>query len=138
MLGVGIEISEFKGIGYQAMIDFNQWRVAILRYIDELEVQNLNKMQRHDETDEVFVLLEGACTLFFAQPGEKIQEIEVIEMEPKKLYNVKQGVWHTHTLEQGTTVLIIENRNTNDVNSPTMDLSKEQMNQLQQCYFKRN
>jgi len=125
-----IDITSYEGIGYQPMIDYKTWRVAILRYHEELEIQNIMTMQKHDETDEVFVLLNGNCTLFVGGKGDQITEIDGIAMEPLKLYNVKKGVWHTHTLDKDATVLIVENQDTTDQNSPTITLSKEQIAQL--------
>ena len=61
-----IEIKQYNEPGYAPVIDFETWRVAILNDIDELEVHNLKTMQKHQETDEVFVLLRGNCTLFTA------------------------------------------------------------------------
>jgi len=49
-----LEILDFKGIGYKPMIDFGSWRAAILRYIDELIPNRIERMERHNETDEVF------------------------------------------------------------------------------------
>lgn len=117
------------------MIDFASWRVAILRYHEELEIPNIKTMQKHDETDEVFVLLSGNCTLFVGGKGDKIEEIDGIAMEPLKIYNVKKGVWHTHTLDKAATVLIIENQDTSDQNSPTIMLSEEQIAQLKHKFM---
>ena len=39
-------------------------------------------------------------------------------MEINKTYNIKRGVYHTHTLTEDAKVLIIENRDTDDSNSP--------------------
>ena len=125
-----IEISSYEGEGYQAVIDYMEWRVAILNYIDELEIQNITSMQKHNETDEVFVLLKGNCTLFTGEMGDSIGEIDSIAMEPLKFYNVKRGVWHTHTLDKEGSVLIIENRNTDVDNSPRLELSEEQRQAL--------
>ena len=83
-------------------------------------------MQKHDETDEVFVLLEGDFTLFLGGNGEHIGEIEAIKLEPLKLYNVKKGTYHTHTPEKNSTVLIVENVDTTDDNSPKEKLTLEQ------------
>lgn len=129
-----IEVCSYEKEGYSPVIDYMEWRVAILNYIEELEIENITTMQKHNETDEVFVLLKGNCTLFTGGKGETIGEIDSIAMEPFKLYNVKKGVWHTHTLDKEGSVLIIENRNTNDDNSPTLPLSKEQRQKLIQMY----
>ena len=132
-----IDVTSYQGEGYLPMIDFMTWRVAILRYCEELEVQNLTTMQKHDETDEVFVLLEGNCTLFSGGKGDTIQEIDAIMMKPLQLYNVKQGVWHTHTLDHNATVLIIENQDTSDLNSPKEMLTAAQLEQIKSLYDDR-
>jgi ureidoglycolate hydrolase len=123
-----LQVTEYGGEGYLPLVDYADWRVAILRYIDELEPQNLATMQRHDETDEVFVLLAGRCILFIGAGAEQVNEIEIHaqDMEPLKLYNVKRGCWHTHTLSRDATVLIVENRDTAAHNSPEIALDNEQ------------
>lgn len=133
-----IDVSSYQGEGYLPMIDFATWRVAILRYCEELEIQNLTTMQKHNETDEVFVLLEGNCTLFTGGKGEVINDVDAIAMQPLQLYNVKQGTWHTHTLDKAATVLIVENKNTSDLNSPKDHMTKEQIEQVRRLFKERN
>jgi hypothetical protein len=129
-----IDITVYAGEGYKPMIDFKSWRVAILRYCEELEIQNLKTMQKHNESDEVFVLLNGNCTLFSGGKGDTIGEMDTVAMESLKLYNVKQGTWHTHTLDKEATVLIVENQDTSDLNSPTLKLTTEQIEQLRALF----
>ena len=61
-----IEVKEYKEPGYAPVIDFESWRVAVLNDIDELEIPNLKTMQKHLESDEVFVLLIWHLSLFTA------------------------------------------------------------------------
>jgi hypothetical protein len=122
----GIEVHQFDGIGYQKLFHYQSWRIAILNYIEELEPQNIHRFQAHDLTDEAFVLLEGACTLFIFENNE----IVPIHLEPHKIYNIKKGVFHSHTLSKNCKLLIIEEENTNDDNSPTMTLDSAQKQQL--------
>ena len=84
-------------------------------------------MQKHDETDEVFVLLSGRCILFIGEGTEKIEEISAVDMEPMKIYNIKKGVYHTHTLSEDAKLLIVENQNTDDSNSPKINLSNKNL-----------
>lgn len=130
-----IDVTAYADEGYRPMIDFEAWRVAILRYCEELEIQNLGTMQKHNESDEVFVLLNGNCTLFTGGNGDSIDEIDAVAMEPLKLYNVKRGTWHTHTLDKEATVLIVENQDTSDLNSPTERMTAEQREQLNNLFF---
>ncbi len=127
-----LEVSAYTGIGYQPLVDFGAWRVAILRYHDELLPENLDKMQRHNETDEVFVLLAGHCILFLGQGTDQVTNIQAVDMQPLKLYNVKRAAWHTHTLSKDASVLIVENRDTVLENSPFVELSGAQRASLVQ------
>jgi hypothetical protein len=121
-----LEIRDYTGEGYQPLIAYGAWRVAILRYIDELLPQHIGKVQRHDATDEVFVLLGGRCILFIAEGTDRVEGIHGEDMQPLKLYTIKRGTWHTHTLDQEATVLIIENDDTGPINSPEIELTAEQ------------
>jgi hypothetical protein len=47
-------------------------------------------------------------------------------MKPFKLYNVKKDCWHSHTFSRDARVLIVENRATDNSNSPYVGLSPEQ------------
>jgi phage-related protein len=113
-----LEIKEYKGVGYKPVVHFGAWRVAILNYIDELEPDQIIKIQKHNKTDESFILLKGRCILFFGVGKNNIDDILGIDMEPLKVYNVKKGTWHTHTLTKDAVVLIVENDNTSKLNSP--------------------
>lgn len=121
-----IEIKEYTQEGYSPVIDFQTWRVAILNYCEELETQNIIKFQKHNETDEVFVLLKGECTLFISEGKEDVGNIYHIPMKKSKLYNIRKSTWHSHTLSKDAMVLIIENVNTDLSNSPEILLNEEQ------------
>lgn len=120
-----IEKVNFPEVGYQPIIDFESWRVAVLKFCDDLIPENIENMQKHMLTDEVFVLINGSCNLYSAGTGEYPGRIEKIPMEKHKGYNVKKGVWHTHTLSKDAEVLIVENQNTCDDNSPIFLLTDE-------------
>ncbi len=125
-----LEIKEYSDPGYLPLVDYGAWRVAVLNYIDELLPENITHMQRHDQTDEVFVLLAGSCVLFLGEGDDRIEHIYAQEMEPFKVYNVKKGCWHTHTLDPDGRVLIVENCNTGNANSPLIELSLTQRREL--------
>lgn len=106
-----LEISTFRGDGYKPLIDFNCWRVALLRYIDDMDPNVMAALERHMETDEVFVLLEGKAALFLAG-GDGSGELRVEMLQPGLLYNVKQAAWHNAVLSRDATILLVENRDT--------------------------
>ena len=125
-----LEICSYDGSGYKPLIDYDKWRVAILRYCDELLPERILTMQRHDETDEVFVLLEGRCILFLGEGNNTIDSITAVDMVPRQLYNVKRGAWHSHTLSNDASVLIVENCDTTVQNSPKKLLNNDQRQQI--------
>ena len=125
-----LDIRSYSGGGYLPLIDFGDWRVAVLRYSDAFMPLNLDSMERHDETDEVFVLLAGRCTLLIGEGQERIACIHAEDMEPLKLYNVKKGCWHAAALSPDATVLIVENRDTTTLNSPKAMLDARQREKI--------
>ena len=125
-----LEVREYNNEGYSPVVDYCAWRVAVLNYSDQLLPQNLKAMQRHNETDEVFILLRGRCILFIGDGDQEVTGLFAVNMEPFKLYNVKKSTWHTHTLDKDAMVLIVENRDTTFDNSPFCPLSDMQQRMI--------
>ena len=125
-----LEVREYNKEGYSPVVDYCAWRVAVLNYSDQLLPQNLKAVQRHNETDEVFILLRGRCILFIGDGDQEVTGLFGVNMEPFKLYNVKKSTWHTHTLDKEAMVLIVENRNTTFDNSPFCSLSDMQQQMI--------
>jgi len=117
----GIEAHDISKPGFHPVVDFESWRVAIFNDAEIWQEKNISYLQKHDLSDEVFVLLEGSCTLIISE--ETIpKKLYGIKMEKGKVYNIKKGVWHTHVLEEGTKVIVVENSNTSPDNSPKIPL----------------
>jgi ureidoglycolate hydrolase len=125
-----LEVREHNKEGYSPLVDFESWRVAILNFSNDLLPENIKAMQRHNETDEVFILLAGRCILFIGDGEDKISDIFAENMEPLKIYNVKKSVWHSHTLSRDAKVLIVENRDTTFDNSPFSPLTDTQRKKI--------
>ena len=51
-------------------------------------------------------------------------------MEPHKIYNIKKGTWHNHIMDTDGEVVIVENRDTCDDNSPILPLDEKQLVEL--------
>lgn len=120
-----LEIHEFTGIGYKPLIDFGAWRVAMLRYIDELIPDQIERVERHNETDEVFVLLAGQALLFIGQGDDQLEALEPLRMQPLKQYNVRRGAWHVAILSRDASILLVENQNTGKTNTDYFPLNTE-------------
>lgn len=120
------DVYDYSGTGYQKLFAFKSWRVAILNHIKELDKENINEFQAHLETDEAFVLLEGAASLLYLDETD----IKVIHLEKNKVFVIKKGVYHSHVLSTDCKLLIIEEDNTADDNSPKLILNSKQKDMI--------
>jgi len=125
-----LEVHEHNTLDYKPLIDFQSWRVALMNYTPDLTPDKIHRMQKHTQTDEVFVLLAGRCILFLGEGEESVTSVHAVDMELFKLYNVKRGAWHSHTFSKDARVLIVENRDTTDSNSPFVGLNEEQQKKV--------
>ena len=121
-----LEVRQYTGEGYQPVIDFESWRVAILNFIEEIHPEKIDFVERHNETDEVFLLLHGRGILFLGEGEVQIEKIHPVVLESGKLYNVKRGVWHTTVLSRDGSVLNVENQDTTRENTNYLPLLQEQ------------
>ena len=108
---MAIEIYDYKDEGYKRQMSYGSWTVALANYTDKWRRGNTTYIERHLETDEVFVLLMGEGSLLI---GEEMREVK---MELGKLYNVTAGEWHQLVVSEDAKILIVENDNTSAENS---------------------
>lgn len=93
--------------GWKVLKEYEGWKIGCLRYSERFS--GLGEMERHLETDEVFVLLEGDAVLCV--------ENETMNMEKGTLYNVPKGEWHHIVVSKDASVLVVENSNTSKKNT---------------------
>ena len=125
-----LQIREFQGDGFQPLIYFGGWRVAILRFEEDTRAEGIATMERHTETDEVFVLTRGKGVLLIGGDGAKVDGVSPAPMEPGKIYNVRCNVWHAILLSRDASILIVENHDTGSGNSEYMQLTRQQCAQI--------
>ena len=121
-----MQIRGFDGEGFQSLIEFGDWRVAILNYLEDIHPEHNDTMERHIESDEVFVLLKGKGVLLIGGNEAIIESIFQQALEQGKIYNVMRNTWHTILLSRDASVLLVENRDTREQNSEYVSLSKDQ------------
>lgn len=116
--------------GYRTLFQYKDWRVAILNYVDSLRVDQIDYVEAHHETDEIFVLLEGSCYMFLK--GKDGIEFELLALEKNHIYNIPANIYHTHVLSEDAKVLLVEQRDTSDENSTRIYLSPEERKQIKE------
>jgi hypothetical protein len=118
----GLQIEDIHESGWHVPIpDGGGWMAAFMN--GDAESWKLPaKIERHSETDEVFMLLEGAATLGLAGDGEEPGSLTAVSMKPLVLYNVLNRNWHTCAFGPGSRVLIVERAGTGKANTLKLPL----------------
>jgi ureidoglycolate hydrolase len=125
-----LEIKEYRGEGYRTLINFGAWRVALLRWIETTQPEKITYMERHTQTDEVFILLQGQATLILGENGPMVTGLQRQVMESGKLYNVRQNAWHSVIMSRDAAILIVENLDTGESNSEYYQLTEMQKREI--------
>ena len=118
---------EFGGEGMTRVYENPKWMIGIKNWKPMNDIANINCLERHNETDELFILLSGRCTLLFANETANGLKIEAVEMEPCKVYNIPASLWHNTVTEHDTKLALIEDVSTGPSNSDNYDLSEAQI-----------
>jgi glyoxylase-like metal-dependent hydrolase (beta-lactamase superfamily II) len=112
----GLDIIEYGGEGYRRLVNNAKWTLATLNYAERFDAGNLTTLERHNATDETFVLQTGEATLLIGSKAEPVP------MQPLKYYNVRAGVWHHIHVSPDARVLVAENADTSMANTDYLDL----------------
>ena len=123
-----LEITEHKEPGFKPLVIYEGWRAAILNDDpSKYRRDTMKQFERHNLTDEVFVLLQGSCTLLIGdgRSDDSVGAVTPVEMEPNKLYNVRRGVWHNLLGQEGMVLFVVENSNTSRDTSDFLPITPE-------------
>ncbi|MGB7118075.1 MAG: hypothetical protein WBD56_18215 [Anaerolineales bacterium] len=118
-----IEVHNWEGEGYKPLVSHRDWLVALMNWESRFDLSGIGKVERHNETDEVFVLQKGRGILFICNQGS----IQAIDMQPGVLYNVTRGAWHNVIGTRETQWLIVESNDTSEENSDYRDLENDEL-----------
>jgi ureidoglycolate hydrolase len=112
-----IDIQKYDGEGYMSLVSYGTWRVAVLKYLDELQPDKIKTMERHLSTDEVFVLVKGKAQMVLGGNHANIGDLSYYPLAIGEINNIKQNTWHTIILSKDAHLIIIENDDTGIANS---------------------
>ena len=97
---------EFTGEGMQRVFENEKWTVGIKNWKPANDVTGIDCLELHNKTDELFVLVEGSCTLVYANETEGGLEFGAVKMEKDKVYNIPATLWHnTITCKENSDIL---------------------------------
>jgi hypothetical protein len=122
----GLQVFTWNATGYQPLVFSHDWQVALLNWEPIFELEKLGEVERHNHTDEVFVLTRGKAVLFTVDA----KGLQMEEMVPGAIYNVRQGVWHNLTSTRDASWIIVENRDTHLHDCEFRPLNAEELSEL--------
>ncbi len=124
----------FTGEGMQRVYENEKWTVGIKNWKPANDITGIDNLERHNKTDELFSLIEGTCTLLFANEENGELSFDTVKMEKGRLYNIPQGLWHNTITTKDTKMLLIEDVSTSNENSDVLPLSAEQIAKVKELY----
>ena len=125
-----VQVLNWTGQGFRPLVEYGSWTVALMNWEQRFDPSGVGDIERHTETDEVFVLTHGKSVLFIATEDG----IRVFDMVPGLIYNVTKGTWHSVIGTKETTWLIVESTNTTSQNTNHRSLAEEEIAALRIQY----
>ncbi|MDF2856441.1 MAG: hypothetical protein K0Q87_2292 [Neobacillus sp.] len=123
---------EFNQEGMSRVYENEKWTVGIKNWKPANDIKGIDCLERHNKTDELFVLLSGECVLVFANEINNDLKIETVNMEPYKVYNIPQSLWHNTITMKDTKMVLIEDSSTSMENSDILPLNAQQILEIQE------
>lgn len=131
-----IEQYSFDGEGLTRVFENDKWMVGIKNWKPANDIANTNCVERHNKTDELFVLISGKCVLLFANEVNGELVIEAVDMEPLKVYNIPSTLWHNTVTEKDTKLILVEDSSTGMDNSDVLMLTDAQIAKVKELVSK--
>lgn len=131
-----IEQFEYESEGLIRVFENEKWMVGIKNWKSANDITNINCLERHNKTDELFILLAWKCILLFANEVEGELVIETVDMEPMKVYNIPSTLWHNTVTMKETKLILVEDSATGMKNSDVVMLSEPQIAKVKELVSK--
>ncbi|MCC6454327.1 MAG: hypothetical protein IT328_05245 [Caldilineaceae bacterium] len=120
-----VEIGEYFGVGFQPVLIFDGWRVAMKRAGVGTSAAKFHAVDRHNETNEVFVLTAGQADMLLMEGGDVPTEFHLFPMELNVAYSVQQSAWHHVFMSDDAHIIVFERANTARENSNSYELDAD-------------
>ena len=76
------------------------------------------------------MLVEGSCTLVYANEVNGGLEFGAVKMEKDKVYNIPATLWHNTITRKDTKMILIEDSSTSMDNSDILNLTEAQIEEM--------
>jgi ureidoglycolate hydrolase len=119
---------EYGAEGLKRVYENSKWMVGVKNWKPANDVANIDCLERHNETDELFILLAGSCVLLSAneKPGGGLA-LSATRMEPGRVYSIPRTLWHNTVTSKDVKLILVEDSSTGAKNSDVVQLDAAQI-----------
>jgi ureidoglycolate hydrolase len=118
-----VEVGASFAQAYAPVLDFDGWRVAMLRHFAVVSPATFHRVERHNNTNEVFILTAGSADLILCEGNARPEAPRVIVMTRNVAYNVRKSVWHHVVLSPEAHIVLFERSDTGPETTDYVDLA---------------
>lgn len=121
------DIYAYDGIGIECVYKNDEWLVCIKNWKPDNDIDGIHRLEVHLETDEQFILVNGKAILLVADRKEDKFDIDLIEMEIGKVYNVPKDTWFYTIVQKDSKLAYVQHANTTEANSKYCEMSESEL-----------
>ena len=111
--------------GFQLTCKNDWFKCAFITLSDQYAYGQVKIMKRHNESDEVFVLIKGQATLLTGDPIEK--EYIKTELKTGTSFCVEAGTWHYLAVSEDALVFVVENSEVSGENTDAINVEDQHL-----------
>lgn len=108
--------------GFDAVFSNPSFKCAFITPSDQYAFGKVRLLKRHNDTDEIFVLLSGSAVLLTKDENASYQ---TTPLQPETAYNVVKGTWHHLALSENAVVFVTESGSMQKENTDSMNIESE-------------
>jgi hypothetical protein len=123
----GIYSKQHDGEGLARVYENTAWMVGLKNYKPANDAGLFTEIERHRESDELFLLLAGSCVLLSGFEEKGSLRFEAQAMKTGTLYVIPSSLWHTTITKPGARLALVEDPGTGAANSDARVLSAEEL-----------
>lgn len=121
-----IDQIDHPGEGFARVYENSGWTLAMKNACPANGKASVTSLERHNETDEIFILLCGEAVMMEGHVKDNVVvRIEERPMFCHKAYIIPQGVWHNTYMFPGAKFVIVENVDTSYDNTDVLSFGDE-------------
>lgn len=124
----GIDIYNYDGEGLERSYACENRLVGIKNYKPASSREQMDSLEKHLLTDELFIPLTEGSILLYKQDGGSLCHAS---MEMGRIYSVRKGTWHNVLMIPGGKMALTERADTSMENSLLLPLPQEERDLIQ-------